>query len=141
EQVAHNFVVKNVGDEVLELGEVKVTCGCTVAKLEKNSLAPGEETTIAATLNLKGKQGVQSKKITVQSNDPEQPNYYLEFKGTATATIMMEPNLLNLGRIMDNDVHSLIVTLRSAKEGHTFKIEELIASEGAPFTVTSKEIV
>ncbi len=139
-KVERSFVVKNVGDEALVISDVKTTCGCTVAELEKNTLAPGEETTIAATFNLKGKQGVQSKKITVMSNDPETPNYILEIKGNSVATISLEPSLLNLGRIVDNDSHSQSVTVKSTKEGHTFKIERLVVPEDAQFSAEVEEV-
>ncbi len=139
-KVSRDFIVKNVGDDALVISDVKTTCGCTVAELEKNTLAPGEETTIAAVFNLKGKQGIQSKKITVMSNDPETPNYILEIKGNSVATISLEPTLLNLGRIVDNDAHSQLVTVRSTKEGHTFKIEKIVVPEDAQFTAEVEEV-
>lgn len=133
QKVAHAFVVKNAGDEPLEISEVKTTCGCTVAELETKTLAPGAETKVNVTLNLKGKQGDQVKKITVFSNDPVAASYFLELRGKAIATITMEPNIINLGRIEDNEPHSQSVTLRSTKEGHSFKIEEVKVDEKVPF--------
>ncbi|MCF6284646.1 MAG: DUF1573 domain-containing protein [Candidatus Hydrogenedentes bacterium] len=141
QKVLHDFVLKNVGDEPLEISNVKTSCGCTVAKLENKTLEPGEETKISATLNLKGKQGNQSKKITVFSNDPEAPSFYLEFKGVAMATIMLEPKLLNMGRIMDNEAHTQTVTVKSMKEGHSFKIEKVMVPDTAPFTTSMEEVV
>lgn len=132
EKVEHNFVVKNAGDEVLNITDVKTTCGCTVAKPSVNTLAPGEETTIGVTFNLKGKQGVQNKKITVMTNDPETPQYYLELKGTALALIMMEPTMLNFGRIEDNEPHSLPITIRTTKEGYTFELKDVTIEGAAP---------
>lgn len=132
EKVTHDFVVKNTGDESLQITDVKTTCGCTVAKPEVNTLAPGEETKIGVTFNLKGKQGVQNKKITVLTNDPETPQYYLELKGTALALIMMEPNMLNFGRIIDNEAHSMPITIRTTKEGFTFELKEVTVEGAAP---------
>jgi hypothetical protein len=132
EKVEHNFVVKNAGDEVLNITDVKTTCGCTVAKPSVNSLAPGEETTIGVTFNLKNKQGVQNKKITVLTNDPESPQYYLELKGTALTLIMMEPTMLNFGRIADNEPHSLPITIRTTKEGYTFELKDVKIEGAAP---------
>ena len=140
QKVSYDFVIKNVGDAPLKIADVKTSCGCTVAKLETNTLDPGQETKISAVFNLKGKQGTQSKRVTVMSNDPEKPNFHLEFKGVALATISLEPKVLNLGRIMDNDAHSQAITVKSMKDGHEFKIEKLIVSNGAPFTAELKEI-
>lgn len=133
-EVSHAFVVKNAGDEPLEISDVKTSCGCTVAELETRTLAPGEETKINATFNLKGKQGVQSKKITILSNDPAQASYHLEMKGNAISTIIMEPTIINLGRIEDSASHRGSVVIRSAKEGHTFTIEKITVDDAVPFT-------
>lgn len=141
QQVERTFVIKNVGDEPLEITDVKTSCGCTVAKLENKTIQPGGEESISATFNLKGKQGIQSKKITIMSNDPEQPNFYLEFKGTALATISIEPKLLNMGRIMDNDTHSASLTVASSKEGHTFTIEKVEVEQPAAFTTSVETVV
>ncbi len=131
-KVVHDFVIKNAGDEPLEISEVKTTCGCTVAKPEVNTLAPGEETKVGVTFNLKGKQGPQTKKITVLTNDPETPQYYLELKGTALALIMMEPGMLNFGKIIDNEPHVLPITLRTTKEGYTFEVKDVTVEGAAP---------
>lgn len=132
EKVTHDFVVKNTGDEPLQITDVKTTCGCTVAKPEVNTLAPGEETKVGVTFNLKGKQGPQNKKITVLTNDPTTPQYYLELKGTALALIMMDPTLLNFGKIADNDPHSLPITVRTTKEDFTFEIKDVTVEGAAP---------
>ncbi len=134
QKVANEFLIKNVGDEPLVISDVKTSCGCTVAKLEKNTLNPGEETKISASLNLKGKQGPQSKKITVMSNDGQQPNYYLEFTGVATPTIMIVPKLLTFGQIKDNELHTQSLTIKSMKADHAFSIEQIVVPENSPFT-------
>ncbi len=131
-KVNHDFVIKNAGDEPLQITEVKTTCGCTVAKPEVNTLAPGEETKVGVTFNLKGKQGPQTKKITVLTNDPETPQYYLELKGTALALINMEPGMLNFGKIIDNEPHVLPLTLSTTKEGYTFEVKEVTVEGAAP---------
>lgn len=140
EKVSHDFIVKNTGDEPLQITDVKTTCGCTVAKPEVNTLAPGAETKVGVTFNLKGKQGPQDKKITVLTNDPATPQYFLELKGTALALIMMEPNMLNFGRIADNEPHSLSTTIKTNKEGYTFELKE-VTVEGAVPVQTAVETI
>ena len=36
------FSFTNEGDTAMEISEIKTTCGCTTAKLEKMTYAPGE---------------------------------------------------------------------------------------------------
>ena len=40
------FKFTNTGDEILNIGRIKATCGCTVPKLSKNNFAPGETGTV-----------------------------------------------------------------------------------------------
>lgn len=133
QKITHEFVVKNAGDEPLELTEVKTTCGCTVAELQTHLLEPGQETIVGVTFNLKGKQGPQHKRITVLSNDPDQPSYGLELTGTALTTIMVEPSIINFGRIEDAEPHEQKIIIKSMREGHTFNILDVTASEDSPF--------
>lgn len=140
EKVTHEFVVKNAGDESLQITDVKTTCGCTVAKPEVNTLAPGEETKVTVTFNTKGKQGVQNKKITVLTNDPATPQYYLELKGTVLSLIMMEPSIINFGKISDNDPKTQELTIRTTKEGYTFDIKDISVEGAAPIQTAIETI-
>ncbi len=65
-----SLVVRNDGDMVLDIINVESTCGCTVAKPGRNSLSPGESTTIEVTFSSKDFQGPQHKLVTIQTNDP-----------------------------------------------------------------------
>jgi len=66
------FTIKNEGDAQLMISDVKPSCGCTLAKLAKKVLEPGETTTLEATYNSKGRHGGRiSKTVTIRSNDPK----------------------------------------------------------------------
>lgn len=70
-ELSHSFKVKNQGDEVLNLENVRGSCGCTAAKPVSKVLQPGEETEIKTTFNSTGRTGKQTKYVYVHSNDPE----------------------------------------------------------------------
>ncbi len=122
EKVVHDFIIKNIGSALLELGQVKSSCGCTVAKLKDKTLAPGEETRVTATLSLKGKLGKISKVITLESNDPETASYQLQLRGTATTAFTVEPRILQFGRIVDDEIHRSTVTVRTTQAKTRFNI-------------------
>ena len=70
--VTHTFLIENVGDEVLEIINTRVSCGCTTAALATNELAPGESVALDVRLNTSGFGGHSvNKTIYVYSNDPE----------------------------------------------------------------------
>src|SRR5580692_4305940 len=64
------FKFKNVGNSVLKLEPPKPSCGCTVAELKPDTLAPGESGEVAFTLNPGLSRATLEKHIAVTSNDP-----------------------------------------------------------------------
>ncbi|MBS3999215.1 MAG: DUF1573 domain-containing protein [Desulfobulbaceae bacterium] len=75
----YDLVVKNTGNQNLKISNVRPTCGCTTAPLEKDELKPNESTKIAITFNVAQNSGPVQKQIMIYSNDPVNPsiNYTL----------------------------------------------------------------
>jgi uncharacterized cupredoxin-like copper-binding protein len=72
--VDYTFKFKNSGKGVLEVNNVSTSCGCTVASISSKILKPGEEGTLLVELDTKGREGRMNRNITIQSNDPKEPN-------------------------------------------------------------------
>ena len=90
------FVVKNTGDSVLKLIEVKPGCGCTVVKYD-TFVQPGKTVKIESVLNIKGyRSGPISKAITVTSNAANQPVTRLTIEATIQSTVDISDNFINL---------------------------------------------
>lgn len=69
EVVNAEFIVENTGDKPLILGEVKGTCGCTIASKSEDPIAPGETGFIKAQINTKGfSYGPVTKRVDVVAN-------------------------------------------------------------------------
>ena len=117
------FVLRNEGTGLLKIENVRASCGCTATALDKNELAPGEEVVLHASTNLKGRQGLQTKAVTVMSNDPDQPTFQLKIVGEAIASISIEPMAVQFGRIEDNEPREQKVVIQSNKEDITFKVQ------------------
>ena len=67
------FAFENTGDATVEISEIKTTCGCTTAKLDKMNYAPGEFGVITGTFSVGSRQGMQEKKVRVMTKDLAQP--------------------------------------------------------------------
>jgi uncharacterized cupredoxin-like copper-binding protein len=80
ETVKTEFTIKNEGKSDLQILKTKATCGCTATDPEKKVLKPGESTNINVSFNSTGKEGNQTKQITVVTNDPERPTVKLTIK-------------------------------------------------------------
>lgn len=124
-KVEHQYVVRNEGTGELTIHQVKASCGCTAAKLEKDKLAPGEQTNINVTLDLRSRKGLQKKTISVMSNDPQTPTLTLILKGEAVPVVAVEPEILNFGTITDDAPVTKTLTLRAVKEGVTFHVKDV----------------
>ena len=114
--VTHDFVITNDGDSELYLIKVSSTCGCTVAKPEKEKLKPGETTKLRTTFNSKGKHGRQKKYINVFTNDTSNIRYRLVILANVlskdevdnvsitTPRITVSENKHNFGKVKEGTV-------------------------------------
>lgn len=82
-QLSTNIKVTNAGKKPLKILRTKASCGCTVTRLAKTTIAPGETVDMEITFDTRGRVGRESKTITVISNDPYHSNEVI----TVTADI------------------------------------------------------
>lgn len=68
DNAAHDFAIRNDGDEVLQLFDVRPACGCVVAQFDR-MIQPGETGTIHTWMNTSSLMGPVSKGLTVITND------------------------------------------------------------------------
>ena len=89
------FKFKNVGDGVLKLEPPKPSCGCTIAELKPDTLAPGATGELPFTLNLGLYRTTLEKHIAVRSNDPQTPEVSLTIKVDYTPLYDINPMILS----------------------------------------------
>jgi hypothetical protein len=68
EKVSYSFKFKNTGNADLVIAKVSTSCGCTAGDYPKNPVKPGEEGKIEVRFDSDGKQGFQSKDLTIAAN-------------------------------------------------------------------------
>ena len=110
--VTRTFVLRNTGDEVLEILGVNAECGCTATDLATDYIEPGESVDLKVLIDTAGFGGQTiSKPITIYSTDPETPLLNLRVTGEV---LEIEPH-----RIAVSDAHYflyLLIDLRTAEE-------------------------
>jgi hypothetical protein len=74
------FIVSNIGNKDLIITNVKTSCGCTVVKYPIEPIISGGESKIKVKYDTK-RPGSINKKITIFSNDPNQPEKHIYIKG------------------------------------------------------------
>jgi Protein of unknown function (DUF1573) len=88
------FMFKNTGDGILKVEPPKPSCGCTVAELKPDTLAPGATGELAFTLNLGVSRAILEKHIAVRSNDPQTPDVSLTIRVDYTPLYDVNPMTL-----------------------------------------------
>lgn len=81
--VEHDFEFTNTGTVPVEIIDVRVQCGCTVASRPTKLIGVGRSDKITVRFNSKGKAGVNKKFVTVIANTDEPPQP-IEFTATVT---------------------------------------------------------
>jgi hypothetical protein len=68
EKVACVFNFENQGTTDLVIASATTSCGCTVPDFERKPIAPGKTGNLEVVFNTSGRNGIQTKTITVKSN-------------------------------------------------------------------------
>jgi hypothetical protein len=68
EKVASTFTFENKGKGALVISSVTSSCGCTIPKYDTKPIPPGSNGSIEVVFDSSGKNGRQTKTITVRSN-------------------------------------------------------------------------
>jgi hypothetical protein len=68
EKISWQFTFENKGQSDLVLLSVTTSCGCTVPEYDANPIKPGSSGTIDVVFDTSGRNGMQTKVITVRSN-------------------------------------------------------------------------
>jgi hypothetical protein len=68
EKIHHTFIFDNKGTSDLIITSASTTCGCTVSKYNTKPIPPGENGNLEVVFNTSGRDGMQTKTITVKSN-------------------------------------------------------------------------
>ena len=88
------FKYENKGTTPVHIKSVRPSCGCTTAALAKNDVAPGEKGEIVATFTIGERKGVETKTVTVETDDPAAPQTVLRFVATIPQVLDLEPNFV-----------------------------------------------
>jgi len=130
-QVKHSFKLTNTGKAVLNLKEVRASCGCTSAVTGKWALPPGESTEIEATFNSSNFQGVVRKSITVTSDDPVNPVVNLHFDAEVTPQPPPIVRSVSIQNVERGAVQKSVMRLESG-DGSPVNVREILVQD-APY--------
>ena len=132
QEAVANFKYENKGKTVVNIKNVRSSCGCTVATLKKNDVEPGEKGEVTATFKIGGRTGVQSKTVTVETDDPNNPVVNLVLQATIAQALDVQPSFVFWEQ--GEAPKPKKITVKAAKD---FTVNKLDVTSSAPdFTAT-----
>jgi hypothetical protein len=108
--------IKNVGTEKLVISNVKPSCGCTTAPLDKDQLNPGETATIDVTFNVGHRGGVNSKTIRISSNDPNNSTIVYRLNANVVKAITVTPTYFAFSQMKVGEKSTARVTIQNTSK-------------------------
>jgi uncharacterized protein DUF1573 len=117
--VAH-FKYENVGTNKIHINSVQTSCGCTVASLKSNDVAPGEKGEITATLNIGNRTGMQHKNVTVMTDDPAHPQTVLTLNALIPTLLEVQPIFVFWKQ--DEPLQPKVITVKAGKDSPVTKV-------------------
>lgn len=112
DKIEHGFELRNEGDSVLTVREVKSSCGCTVTQYDR-SIAAGNTGEIKAVLDTDDLSGPIAKAVTVFTNDSLNPKINLVIKAVIEPQIEVEPSYARFIKVEGSGAESSSLTLRT----------------------------
>ncbi|MCW8858667.1 MAG: DUF1573 domain-containing protein [Deltaproteobacteria bacterium] len=99
DQVEYSFRFHNAGDQVLEIGQLRSSCGCTAALLSARRLEPGMLGELRVKFASQGFRGQVQKMVTFETNDPKHSAITFSLRGTVKSEFYVNPQRVNWGRV------------------------------------------
>jgi len=84
--IYHDFPLRNIGTDTLIILGVKPTCGCTIAPLSNDHVAPGDTAQIEVALRTDKLEGKVRKYVNVDCSDPVNPYYKILFNAKVNSS-------------------------------------------------------
>jgi hypothetical protein len=134
--VEFKFAFRNAGNEPLVFSlplrvgtsEGVYPCSARNPGVQQGEFAPGECGFIRATLNPAGKSGEVRRRITVDTNDPVQPEQTLTYTAIVKRVFQCDPPLVDFGEVPFGQTRSRVVTITGM--GADFNVTYASVSKG-----------
>src|SRR5213075_1746004 len=108
--IDHVFAFTNTGDEVLEIKEVRPSCGCTTTGEWDHEVQPGKGGSIPVRFNSANYTGPIHKTVIVVCNDPSQTTHFvLHIQGTIWRPIEIMPESATFATSSDTQTNEVKV--------------------------------
>ncbi len=95
----HTFVIGNEGEGMLEIWLLDTSCRCTLSKVKKRLIPPGETSEVEMEWMTNDYSDTFSQHATLGTNDPTRPKFDLRIRGKVISDVKASPAELVVSRI------------------------------------------
>lgn len=138
----HYFKIENRGNKPLTLQDVKTSCGCAAAIIQKEEIQPDETGHVHVSFRPAGSAGIKTATAIVTTNDPANAKVILRIRCDFRPELYAVPERLNLGRFPADAVGVVEskFSIISGNELEVFKILDIDTTAASELS-TSYEII
>lgn len=134
EKLSHTYSIFNGGDEPLSLTDLRTSCKCIAASLNKNELAPTDSAKLTVEYTNTGNSQDLDNYVTIRTNDPSNPElriYITRVTPGTAPTLSGMPNDSSGGKHVSappsiyfpEDTHNFGVMKQGSVGDHIFKFQ------------------
>ncbi len=128
--VTASYKYHNAGAFPVTIKAIRTNCGCTAARPDRDTVAPGEQGVIRAAFSLEGRMGDQSKRITIRTDNPAS-DVQLELVGTILEGMRVKPLALRWTAAQRPEWRGIEIRIPEGRMPEA----QLRPPEGVPFEV------
>lgn len=121
-KLRHSFKVTNTTSNVIHIASYATKCGCTEVKIGADTIPPGTQTTIEATLDTTRFQGVKASGLTLTIDQPVQTSIDLNMNCFIRGDVLLTPGLLEFGPVKRTASPSQTLTMQYLGGNPDFRI-------------------
>ncbi len=107
---------KNIGTDTLTISNVSTSCGCTVALLSNDHIAPGGSGILSVKFEAKRFSGKVEKAISLNTNDTEQKHVSINFHANVIKSLELEPEYFFFSAFPDSTTEKTITITNSSSQ-------------------------
>lgn len=139
ERKVARYKIRNAGTGVLNIIQIRKTCGCSTVTCDKTALKPQEDATVELTILPNSISGLFSKNIFVESSDPVNRLQRLTVSGNSVPLIEITPrDNVYAGRIPIKGTWTQSFQLKSTEPN--LKLGEVEVGSNYPVKVTTNQV-
>lgn len=104
-----NLTLLNIGTDTLRITHLSASCGCTGTLLGRDKIPPRDSSILTITFNSSNFTGMVDKAISMNTNDPQQPNLRIVFSANVVRVFSLEPDYVVFKTTQDSAVTDTVV--------------------------------